>query len=174
MSTFPVSNAIDARTLRGLLASRTLTNFDDAETEATIVPFSPVQSNVAHTVASVSFGSWNASRQREKRVLLGIIAKSVGPYSIFLPNKIDTLTAAYATLVIVQLPENLSLPKIAPDSDGGLLMVWEGRMTVLVTIEGQLIHMVIDPGSKHSQHFDSVALTGRALPPEFLAALESI
>lgn len=174
MTTFSLPNAIDARALSGLLASGTLANFEESTVGATVIPFEPMQADIGHTRATVSFGSWNGGRRREQRILLGIIAKSVGPRSVFLPNKIDTLTAAYATLVIRQLPERVSLPRIAPDSEGDLLMVWEGQRSVLATVEGSAIHVVIDPGTTGAQHFDNLALTGRALPPELLAVLNSI
>ena len=174
MSTFSASNLIDARTRSGILASSVLGKTRDPSAEATIVPFEPLQADFGYTPASISFGLWNERRQREQMILRGVIAKSVGPSSIFLPNKIDTLTATFAVRVIWQLPDNIRLPKIAPDSEGGLLMVWEGQKTILATVDRDVVHVVIDPGTLNAVHFDGLKLTGRALPPELLGALAAV
>jgi hypothetical protein len=174
MSENPIYGSIGSSQLAGLLAASTLADLGRSTPSATTVPFRSAQGDYSYARSADLFYPLKTEWQAKQQILTGIIAKSLGPNSIFLPKKIDTMTAVFSVFVVRQLPHDRPLPKIAPDVDGGLLMVWEGRRTVLATVEGDRIHIVVDPGTPNASHFDSVKLTGRALPPELLRALESV
>lgn len=174
MSENPVYGNIEASRFAGLLAAGALADSGKAIPSATTVPFRRAQGDFGYSHYTISSSPINNERRTKQQILFGIIAKSLGPNSIFLPKKIDTMTTVFSILVIQQLPDNLPLPKIAPDVDGGLLMVWEGQRTVLATVEGSKLHVVVDPGTLGATHFDSLMLTGRALPPELLNVLATV
>lgn len=71
----------------------------------------------------------------------------------------------FSALAIVEcLPENRALPRVAVDEDGDVLMVWgEPHQKFALTIEGETIHMVVNPG-QHSTHLDPVIYNGGYLP----------
>ena len=174
MTTFSFPSAISASALAGILATGNLTALDEKRSEVTTFRSSPVLEGAGQSWNSVSFDVQSADRQREKLILLGLITKSVGPTSLFLPNEIDAVTAFYASMIIMQIPETLPMPRVGPDSDGDLVMVWEGKSTVLAAVERSSIYFVINPGTMLAQHFNSIALRGRSLPPELVAALKSV
>lgn len=172
MSENPVYGDFGALQYAGLLAGGALVGLGNIAPSATTVPFSRVQGD-SDSHATFPLAHLNSDRKIKKQILYGIIAKSLGPNSIFLPKNIDTRTAVFSKYVIQQLPDTVPLPKIAPDVEGGLLMVWEGQRTVLATIEGNKLHLVAEPGTLESRHFDDLELTGLALPADLLRELEA-
>lgn len=174
MSENPIYGNLVAYQLDGLLAAGALANLGNTFPSATTVRFFRAQGDSGSTHSTISPSPLTSERRKEQQILVGIIAKSLGPNSIFVPNKIDILTAVFSKLVIQQLPVKVPLPRIAPDADGGLLMVWERHRTVLATIEGDKIHVVADPGTMNAVHFDGLKLTGRTLPQELLDVLASV
>ena len=172
MSENPVYGDFGALRYAGLLAGGALADLDNLTPSATTVPFSRVQRE-PDLRSTFPLALSNDDRKIKKQILYGVIAKSLGPNSIFLPKSIDTTTAVFSKYVIQQLPDTVPLPKIAPDIEGGLLMVWEGQRTILATIEGNRLHLVAEPGTLESRHFDDLELNGLALPADLLRELEA-
>jgi hypothetical protein len=47
------------------------------------------------------------------------------------------------------LPTNCSLPRVAVDEDGDVVMAWDdGPGRCALTFEGSMLHMVVNPGAK--------------------------
>lgn len=85
------------------------------------------------------------------------------------PNyKANPRSASAAAAFVRQLPSVYRLPKIIPDDDGDIVMVWEGDQTVLVTAEGWRIHTVIDPATERSTHLPVLMFDGELLPEALL------
>ena len=174
MSKNSLYGTIDVSQMEGLLASSFLSEAGkEIQTSTTVSSFSS-----AH-ISSISNSTLfqlplRDEYQAKLRLLIGVIKKSVGPTSIFGSKKIDVPTAVFSVLVLRQLPKSMQLPQIAPDGEGGLLLVWEGRKTVLATVDGSKIHLLLDPGTRNSTPYENLPLSGRALPPELLAALQAV
>jgi hypothetical protein len=83
-----------------------------------------------------------------------------------------SLKSIYSAVQIAEgLPTNRSLPKVTVDEDGDILMVWgEPIQQFALTIEGETIHMVVNPGTV-SNHLHPVIYYGGYLP---LAILEHV
>jgi hypothetical protein len=82
---------------------------------------------------------------------------------------ISTTTLAVALNIAIYLPENRALPKVSVDEDGDVLMVWgEPRTAFALTIEGETLHMVANPGSA-SNHLSPLIYHGGYLPGAFLS-----
>lgn len=82
----------------------------------------------------------------------------------------DTTNAAAAFLLA--LPSGAALPKISPDGEGGLLMVWEYRGDlVIAVIDGWRIHLVARATTPDALYLDDRPFDGEQIPK---AILESI
>jgi hypothetical protein len=78
-------------------------------------------------------------------------------------------TVRFARKLLSQLKSKHMLPRIAPDGEGDLMMVWDNPPTLLVTVEGKALHAVLHPGSPRSRHIPPVEFVGEAVPGEIAA-----
>lgn len=86
-------------------------------------------------------------------------------------TKVSGAAVASAKAFLSALPADVSVPKVAPEGDDGVLLVWEERATtVLVMLDGSRLFAVKAPGAAESAHFD-LAFEGDAIPAEVLAIL---
>ena len=77
----------------------------------------------------------------------------------------DPISAQAARAFVTMLPSAYQLPRIAPDIEGDIGMIWEsGDHTVLLTVEGWRLHAVIDPTSPNSQSIDDLPFDGEVIP----------
>lgn len=84
-------------------------------------------------------------------------------------NAISSKTLNVAVDLLSRLPINRALPKVAVDEDGDILMEWnETTGACSLTVEGETLHMVINPGS-NSNHLDPVIYNGGYFPPAILS-----
>ena len=74
-------------------------------------------------------------------------------------------TARAAKMFLDLIPHAAMLPRIAPDGDGGLTVVWErnGNHDLLV-IEDWTIHIVRNAATNHAQYEDNIRFDGQRLP----------
>jgi len=105
--------------------------------------------------ASVAF---QASRERE------LLARTIAALPELAEERgykaVSDKTISSALAIAQCLPENRALPKVAVDEDGDILMVWgEPSQKFALTIEGETLHMVVNPG-QHSTHLDPVIYYG--------------
>jgi hypothetical protein len=77
----------------------------------------------------------------------------------------ETQTAAQG--FISAIGETFDLPKVAPDGEGGLMLVWEAASVALV-VDGWRLHLVVDAGTPHARYFDDLPFDGKNLPDEVL------
>jgi hypothetical protein len=88
------------------------------------------------------------------------------------PTRISVQTALTAIRFLKVLPPDRELPKVAPDGEGDLLFVWEPpNGNCIVTVEGNLLHMVDQPGTQHVQHVDLKEFVSRRIPVSILHAI---
>lgn len=87
-----------------------------------------------------------------------------------IPLPAATVDAATAFLRI--LPDRAILPKLSPDSDGCLTLVWEGHGdTILVVVEGSMLHLVQAPATPNTQYADDVYFDGSKIPAVIRSAI---
>ncbi len=86
--------------------------------------------------------------------------------------KADELSGEAASAFLRRLPPEFSLPKIAPDDEGDVVMVWEAaQTTVLLTIASWKLHVVINPATLQSQHLPEMVFDGETFPKKLLNCL---
>ena len=83
----------------------------------------------------------------------------------------DSVSTEAAVAFIHQIPKEYRLPKVAPDDEGDIIMVWEGDKTVLLNVEGWTLHFVADPATPNSEHFPEVIFDGDEIPYAFFERL---
>ncbi len=174
MSENSLYDTIDVSQIEGLLASSFLSEASTEIQTSTTGSFYSSAKTPSISNSTLFQLPLRDEYQAKLRLLVGVIKKTVGPTSIFGSKKIDVLTAVFSELVLRQLPKSISLPQITPDGEGGLLLVWEGRRTVLATVVGSKIHLLLDPGTRNSTPYENLPISGRVLPPELLAALQAV
>jgi hypothetical protein len=89
------------------------------------------------------------------------------------PTRMSEDTRLAALRFIELLPDELPLPQIAPDGEGGLVLHWErqGHRHILGGIDDWKLHFVLDAGQAHARYFDNVAFTGDRIPEPILHIL---
>ena len=80
-------------------------------------------------------------------------------------------TVRVARELLSQLRSHQTLPKIAPDGEGDLMMVWGRPPELLITVEGKTLHTVIHPATARSRHLPSLEFNGEAVPSEIAALI---
>lgn len=78
---------------------------------------------------------------------------------------ITKATEDAALTVLRNLTPEYQLPKLAPDGEGGVLLVWEtADKSVILTVHGWTLHLVQAPAAALSDYVDDVPFDGQALP----------
>jgi hypothetical protein len=71
---------------------------------------------------------------------------------------ISELTYQTASRFLSKLPTRKAFPMVSPDGEGGLMMVWQGSSTLIITIDDLKVHMVIDATTPHADYLNDVVL----------------
>lgn len=106
-------------------------------------------------------------RERTRRALTQLISRLATEGLSFddrFEYKADPRSAAAASALIRQLPYEYQFPKVAPDDDGDLVMVWKSDRTVLLTMEAWKLHIVVDPATPKSKHLPEMMFDGEMVP----------
>jgi hypothetical protein len=114
-------------------------------------------------------------QRSKKRAMIELIWKMFrhgAPLHVDSSGKITPDSALAASLFIAHLTDEVPLPKIAADGEGGLMMMWEHRSDpLLVTIDNWRVHIVVSATTPRAQYHDDIPFDGSALPAEFLASM---
>lgn len=90
-------------------------------------------------------------------------------------NERGTISEASQQLSVAllnALPRHAALPKIAPDGDSGVVMVWEVNDTqLLLTVDEQGLHCVQNAGTPAAVYHDDLYYDGSALPEQLAHVL---
>ena len=79
-------------------------------------------------------------------------------------SAVEASAAETAKRFLRGLSDNMVLPKVAPDGDGDVLLVWDdGAPRLIVTVESARIHAAVNPGTSSSEHFDDIEF-GESIP----------
>lgn len=83
----------------------------------------------------------------------------------------NMLSRHFAIQLIARLADDKLLPKISPDGEGDIIMVWGEPPQFVLTIEQASLHGVVNPGSRRSKHIAPVEFDGREVPSEIIAQI---
>jgi hypothetical protein len=87
-------------------------------------------------------------------------------------TKISTDTRSSAIALFSSLPHGLVPPKLSPDGDGGLIMVWESSTgSALAVLDGWTIHVVKAPATAHAEYFDDIPYDRERIPSILLQVI---
>lgn len=87
-------------------------------------------------------------------------------------SKISPDTRNSAIALFSSLPPGLVPPKLSPDGDGGLMMVWESdAASALAVLDGWTIHVVKSPATAQAEYFDDIPYDRESIPPYLLQAI---
>ena len=90
-------------------------------------------------------------------------------------TRITQETRASANVLVSSLSQSKQLPKIAPDGDGSLMLLWEnGNQSVLLTVDGWKMHVVFSPATPAATYIENIPYDGVTLPSEVFAAIPSV
>jgi hypothetical protein len=83
---------------------------------------------------------------------------------------ISDLTHQTAHRFLSGLPARKAFPKISPDGEGGLMMVWEGASVLVITIDDLKVHMVTNATTPNAHYLNDIVL-GDLIDPSILDAI---
>ena len=85
---------------------------------------------------------------------------------------ISSPTEHAAQLFLSTLPSGKALPKISPDGEGGLLMVWErDGDPLLITVDDLRLHAVIGATTGHAEYMNDIPFDRPEIPQAILDAI---
>jgi hypothetical protein len=116
------------------------------------------------------------SRETNKRMLKSLVERLYHePLSWGIEEPatvpVDTILAALALIEL--LSDNVVLPQIAPDGEGGLALRWEtlDHRFHLLGVDGWHLHFIFNAGRADARYFDDLRFSGDAIPSEIVALL---
>jgi hypothetical protein len=81
--------------------------------------------------------------------------------------RISDETARAASALITLFPNAIRLPKILPDSDGALTMVWGSETApLLALIDGWCIHVAVRATTPDAKYYPGIPFNGSEIPSE--------
>jgi len=93
-------------------------------------------------------------------------------YDEYVSEPANHASVEAAVTFLEKLPNIFQLPKVAPDSEGDIMMVWEAMdRATLLTVSGWRLHAVVDPTGVRPEHFDNVPFDGDVIPTRILLQL---
>jgi hypothetical protein len=97
-----------------------------------------------------------AENQERRRVLLQVIGRFAAE------GQISRTTLHAAEAFLEALPQTAQLPKVAPDSEGGVLMAWSvpGQPRTLITVADCTLHAVARAGTAQAAYFPDIPFDG--------------
>ena len=88
------------------------------------------------------------------------------------PRKISSETAKTAKDLLRSLGASSELPRMAPDDEGSLVMVWEHKQApVLIVVDGNRLHLAENATTPKVTYTNDLAFDGYVLPREITNAL---
>lgn len=112
----------------------------------------------------------------DDRLRLLVAIASLGAYPVTWgerePVGIDDLAIETALAFISRLPADRAFPKVAPDGEGGLMLIWDGEPPrALLSIDRTMLSLILNPGTPASDHLPSARFDGELIPAGILNVL---
>jgi hypothetical protein len=119
--------------------------------------------------------SYDPAAERRRAKLIGVIKHlATNPISWTErdPIHIDKLSAETTIGFIYQLPPDRAFPKVAPDGEGGIMLIWDNPpQKELITVDRTTLLLIDNPGQPNSYHFRPRRFDGERIPPIILERL---
>ena len=110
-------------------------------------------------------------RSQLKAELVSLLSNLVTTPMVSESGVIRAEVAVSAIRLLSLLPDECRLPTVAPDHEGGLLLVWEGiEPEVIVTLEEDALHFVVHPGTERAEYFEDLKFAD-TIPKKLLSTL---
>jgi hypothetical protein len=125
--------------------------------------------------ASTAASQYDPTIERHRAALISAIrylAKNSINWSTHEAVSLDGVSVETALSFIQCLPIDRFFPKIAPDGEGAVVLIWDapGRRA-LITCDGAKLLLVRDPGGPSSFHFSPMRFNGETIPSIILENL---
>jgi hypothetical protein len=123
----------------------------------------PQRPEIQADLAASDFDPEIERRRSTLKTLISRLAiESCGP-------SVNQPSVATAHLFISKLPNDRAFPRVAPDGEGGLMLVWgEMPVSLLVIIDDADILPVLHPGTEQSRHLPPMRFRSDQIPSELL------
>lgn len=149
---------------RGKQESRDIKDREGIELE------DPSTSTTEHAGQQVS--TVEIERERTKRDIIDLIfmfGNTGLSYDAGEDAKVDLHSIEAALSLLIELPTDRPFPKVSPDGEGGLMMVWDDPLqALLLTVDSWRLHAVVNPATSRSQHVDVIPFDGETVPQKLL------
>jgi hypothetical protein len=124
----------------------------------------------ADTLPGEALSPEAVERQRKRRQLIALITRFASDglsWNADYRTALSPDTALAATAFFLRFGDAFQLPKIAPDGEGGLMLVWEGHGDPIVgAIDNWRLHLVAGAGTPHAHYIDDVPFDGENIPEQ--------
>lgn len=118
--------------------------------------------------ASITASQYDPVVERQRAELLSLIRRLMRnpiSWSEREPVPMERVSAETALALIQCLPTDRAFPKVAPDGDGSVALVWDNRPDrVMIAIDRTMLLLVRDPGGPNSSHFSPMRFDGETIP----------
>jgi hypothetical protein len=90
------------------------------------------------------------------------------------PTEITWETQVASSRFIDLLPDDVALPRVAPDGEGGVTLHWETQdhRHHLGGVDGWRLHFVFDAGQEDARYVDNIKFDGDEIPNQILHSLQ--
>jgi hypothetical protein len=117
------------------------------------------------------------SREAEERKLKSLIEhffRNPLSWEMHEPTPVTWDTQLATLRFIDLLPDDVALPRVAPDGEGGITLHWEtpDHRYHLGGVDGWRLHFVFDAGQAHARYIDDVSFSGDEIPDQILQLLK--
>lgn len=104
--------------------------------------------------------------ERQRRTLGVVLRRFAGE------RQITRATLRSALDFVGELPHAKVLPRVAPDGDGGVMLVWDtpGQGQTVITLADSMVYAVARAGTAHAHYFDDMPFDG-VIEDELLDAI---
>jgi hypothetical protein len=68
------------------------------------------------------------------------------------------LTQQTAEKFFRTLPAGKAFPKVSPDGEGGLMLIWASPQSVLITVDDLKLHMVVAAATAQAEYLNDIVL----------------
>jgi hypothetical protein len=121
--------------------------------------------------ASITSSQYDPEVERQRSARLTLIRhlmRNPISWSERDPVPIGSVSAETALAFIHRLPSDRAFPKVAPDGDGSIALLWDGPDRPLIAVDRTMLLLVLDPGGPNSRHFSPMRFDGETIPPIIL------
>lgn len=146
------------------LPRRRSDSFFGTISDKTLEPLEPLY-GVALSGAPVTLANINRAREIDRiTTLISKFVHSGLSWDGRNSSRVSMDTGTAAICLLYALGMKKRLPKIAPDGEGGLDLLWDGDSPVLIVVDGWKLHVVFNAATPQATYLDGVPFNGLSIP----------